>query len=87
MPRAFWHWLSCSQAFASPFPLHTNHTHNPPPPPPPPPPARAPPQVIGVIDGSGRVVLKDAEAPEGSPTPVDLDLEKVLGDMPKKTFK
>jgi phosphoribosylformylglycinamidine synthase len=44
-------------------------------------------QVIGVIDGSGRVVLKDAEAPEGSPTPVDLDLEKVLGDMPKKTFK
>ncbi|PSC73466.1 putative phosphoribosylformylglycinamidine chloroplastic mitochondrial [Micractinium conductrix] len=44
-------------------------------------------QVIGTIDGSGRVVLKDAEAPEGTPTPVDLDLEKVLGDMPNKTFK
>lgn len=44
-------------------------------------------QVIGAIDGSGRVVLKDREAPEGSPIPVDLDLEKVLGDMPNKTFK
>lgn len=33
------------------------------------------------------MVLKDREAPEGSPTPVDLDLEKVLGDMPNKTFK
>lgn len=44
-------------------------------------------QVIGTIDGSGRVVLKDRDAPAGTPTPVDLDLEKVLGDMPNKTFK
>jgi phosphoribosylformylglycinamidine synthase len=43
--------------------------------------------VIGAIDGSGRVVLVDREAPEGAPTPVDLDLEKVLGDMPNKTFR
>ncbi|KAI7838801.1 hypothetical protein COHA_007416 [Chlorella ohadii] len=43
--------------------------------------------VIGAIDGSGRVVLRDREAPEGSPVPVDLDLEKVLGDMPNKTFR
>ncbi|EFN50579.1 hypothetical protein CHLNCDRAFT_135463 [Chlorella variabilis] len=51
------------------------------------PPAPPPRQVIGTIDGSGRVVLVDRCAPEGSPTPVDLDLEKVLGDMPNKTFR
>lgn len=44
-------------------------------------------QVIGTIDGCGRVVLEDKEAPPGAPTPVDLDLEKVLGDMPNKTFR
>ena len=44
-------------------------------------------QVIGAIDGCGCVVLQDSTAPPGSPTPVDLDLEKVLGDMPNKTFK
>jgi len=44
-------------------------------------------QVIGAIDGCGRVVLEDKEAPAGTPTPVDLDLEKVLGDMPDKTFR
>lgn len=44
-------------------------------------------QVIGAIDGSGRVVLEDREAAPGTPNPaVDLDLEKVLGDMPNKTF-
>lgn len=43
--------------------------------------------MIGTIDGCGRVILKDPEAPEGTPTPVDLDLERVLGDMPHKTFK
>ncbi len=44
-------------------------------------------QIIGAIDGCGRVVLEDSTAPPGTPTPVDLDLEKVLGDMPNKTFK
>lgn len=44
-------------------------------------------QVIGSISGSGRVVLRDSAAAEGAPNPaVDLDLEAVLGDMPKKTF-
>jgi len=39
---------------------------------------------IGKITGDGRIVLHD-EA-DGS-TPVDLDLEKILGDMPQKTFR
>ncbi len=39
---------------------------------------------IGTITGDGRIVLHD-EA-DGS-TPVDLDLEKVLGDMPQKKFR
>lgn len=47
---------------------------------------RCPFSVLGSIDGSGRVKLVDPTAPEGSPVPEDLDLEKVLGDMPKKTY-
>jgi len=39
---------------------------------------------IGKITGDGRIVLHD-EA-DGS-APVDLDLEKILGDMPQKTFR
>ena len=42
-------------------------------------------QVIGSIDGSGRIRLVDGRAPDESPA-VDLDLEKVLGSMPNKTF-
>ncbi|PNH02126.1 putative phosphoribosylformylglycinamidine synthase, chloroplastic/mitochondrial [Tetrabaena socialis] len=42
--------------------------------------------VIGTIDGSGRVTLVDKNAPPGTPPAVDLDLEKVLGSMPDKTF-
>ncbi|KAI9078345.1 hypothetical protein K1719_039721 [Acacia pycnantha] len=50
--------------------------------------------VIGAINGSGRVVLVDTLATQkclsnGLPPPppaVDLELEKVLGDMPKKSF-
>ena len=42
--------------------------------------------VLGAIDGSGRVKLIDPNAPPGSPVPEDLDLEKVLGDMPRKTY-
>uniref|UniRef100_A0A803N959 Phosphoribosylformylglycinamidine synthase n=1 Tax=Chenopodium quinoa TaxID=63459 RepID=A0A803N959_CHEQI len=51
--------------------------------------------VIGTINGEGRVVLFDSAAIEkcrldGVPPPlpaVDLELEKVLGDMPQKTFE
>jgi hypothetical protein len=43
-------------------------------------------QVIGTIDGSGKIVLKDRNQAPGDPVPVDLDLEKVLGDMPRKTY-
>ncbi|XP_021751982.1 probable phosphoribosylformylglycinamidine synthase, chloroplastic/mitochondrial [Chenopodium quinoa] len=51
--------------------------------------------VIGTINGEGRVVLLDSAAVEKSrrdgvppPSPaVDLELEKVLGDMPQKTFE
>uniref|UniRef100_A0A5B6YJT0 phosphoribosylformylglycinamidine synthase n=1 Tax=Davidia involucrata TaxID=16924 RepID=A0A5B6YJT0_DAVIN len=51
--------------------------------------------VIGTISGDGRVVLVDSIAIEkcrksGLPPPlsaVDLELEKVLGDMPQKTFE
>jgi len=39
---------------------------------------------IGRITGDGRIVLHDET--DGS-TPVDLDLEKVLGDMPQKKFR
>ncbi|CAD7696531.1 unnamed protein product [Ostreobium quekettii] len=43
-------------------------------------------QVIGSISGTGRIVLKDREAPPDATPPVDLDLDKVLGKMPRKTF-
>ncbi|MCO5568338.1 hypothetical protein L7F22_022037 [Adiantum nelumboides] len=51
--------------------------------------------VIGSISGSGRITLVDTRAiaeaeANGLPAPdpaVDLDLDKVLGDMPRKTFK
>lgn len=39
---------------------------------------------VGRVTGDGRIVLFDRN--DGS-TPVDLDLEKVLGDMPRKTFE
>lgn len=41
------------------------------------------PAFLGQIDGSGRIVLWDAEA---GAAVVDLDLEAVLGDLPQKTF-
>jgi phosphoribosylformylglycinamidine synthase len=40
--------------------------------------------VIGEISGDGYIVLYDEN--DGS-TPVNLDLEKILGDMPQKTFR
>ncbi|KAI4338084.1 hypothetical protein L6164_016436 [Bauhinia variegata] len=51
--------------------------------------------VIGTISGDGRVVLVDSLATQkclsnGLPPPplaVDLELDKVLGDMPKKSFE
>lgn len=42
--------------------------------------------MIGTIDGSGRVTLVDKQAEPGTPTPVDLNLDQVLGKMPNKTF-
>jgi len=38
---------------------------------------------IGEVTGDGRIVLHDEET---GTTPVDLDLGKVLGEMPRKTF-
>ncbi|KAK8971219.1 hypothetical protein KSP40_PGU012764 [Platanthera guangdongensis] len=51
--------------------------------------------VIGTISGSGRILLIDSSAVEhcksrGLPPPIpveDLELEKVLGDMPQKCFQ
>ncbi|KAF0180820.1 MAG: phosphoribosylformylglycinamidine synthase [Nitrospirae bacterium] len=44
--------------------------------------------VIGDISGDGFAVLYDPLAPEGiQRIPVSLNLEKVLGDMPQKTFR
>ena len=43
-------------------------------------------QVIGAIDGSGKIVLRDKNQAAEDPLPVDLELEKVLGDMPRKTY-
>ena len=39
---------------------------------------------VGKVTGDGRVVLFDSH--DGS-SPVDLELDKVLGDMPRKTFE
>ena len=39
---------------------------------------------VGEVTGDGRVVVFDST---DNTTPVDLDLEKVLGDMPQKPFK
>ncbi|KAM9609502.1 phosphoribosylformylglycinamidine synthase isoform 3-T3 [Morphnus guianensis] len=55
---------------------------------------RCPLCVVGTITGDGRIVLvDDLEAPvpeggshEGLPTPVNLELEWVLGKMPRKEF-
>ena len=41
--------------------------------------------VIGTINGSGRVVLRDSRDPDGPP-PEDLELEMVLGDLPNKKY-
>jgi phosphoribosylformylglycinamidine synthase len=39
---------------------------------------------VGRITGDGRIVVHDADA---DTTPVNLDLDDVLGDMPQKTFE
>ena len=44
-------------------------------------------QVLGAIDGSGKITVVDTEAPPDSRLAVDLDLELVLGSMPNKTFR
>ena len=40
-------------------------------------------EVLGKIDGSGKVVVED---PKTNKTPVNLSLERILGKMPQKTF-
>lgn len=47
---------------------------------------RCPVCIVGEVTGDGRVVLKEDNTP-GKRDPVDLDLESVLGDMPRKVFK
>jgi len=47
---------------------------------------RCPMAVIGAVGTSGRIVLVDPLAPPGSPTPEDLELAKVLGALPQKTY-
>ncbi len=45
---------------------------------------KVPCSIIGVITGDGTIVLYDAE---DDSTPVNLELSKVLGEMPQKTFR
>ena len=45
---------------------------------------KVPVSFVGDVTGDGRVVVHDIQ---DNTTPVDLDLESVLGDMPQKTFK
>ncbi|KAK3280418.1 hypothetical protein CYMTET_11738 [Cymbomonas tetramitiformis] len=47
---------------------------------------RCPMAVLGSIDGSGRVTIFDSQAPPDTPPAEDLELEKVLGDLPNKTY-
>lgn len=39
------------------------------------------------MSGSGKITLEDPQAPPDAQPAVDLDLEKVLGKMPRKTFE
>eukprot|EP01025_Chloroclados_australasicus_P008169 TRINITY_DN1283_c0_g1_i2.p1 TRINITY_DN1283_c0_g1~~TRINITY_DN1283_c0_g1_i2.p1 ORF type:complete len:1144 (-),score=144.19 TRINITY_DN1283_c0_g1_i2:439-3681(-) len=44
-------------------------------------------QVIGYVTGSGKVIVRDPEAKDDEPDPaVELELDRVLGKMPQKTF-
>jgi phosphoribosylformylglycinamidine synthase len=47
---------------------------------------RVPVAYVGVVTGDGDVRLEDSAATPGSPLPVNLPLEKVLGKMPPKVF-
>jgi phosphoribosylformylglycinamidine synthase len=40
-------------------------------------------EVLGEVTGDGKIVLEDSE---NDTKPVDLELSKILGDMPQKTF-
>ncbi|HLC85585.1 MAG TPA: phosphoribosylformylglycinamidine synthase [Candidatus Nanoarchaeia archaeon] len=41
-------------------------------------------EVLGVIDGSGKVVVEDSQ---NGTTPVELNLDQILTNMPQKTFE
>jgi len=45
---------------------------------------KVPVSFVGEVTGDGRIVVHDNQ---DDTTPVDLDLESVLGDMPQKTFR
>ncbi|MBA4349034.1 MAG: phosphoribosylformylglycinamidine synthase [Thermodesulfovibrio sp.] len=47
---------------------------------------KVPAAIIGEITGEGYIVLYDEQADSDIKIPVNLDLEKILGDMPQKTF-
>lgn len=47
---------------------------------------RCPMSIIGSVSDTGRIRLVDREAPPGSPCPEDLELHKVLGDLPQKQY-
>ncbi|CAN8032607.1 unnamed protein product [Ixodes persulcatus] len=47
---------------------------------------RCPVAFVGEVTGDGRIVLKEA-GKSGKRDPVDLDLDSVLGDMPRKVFE
>lgn len=48
---------------------------------------RCPISIIGTVSNSGRIVLVDSAAPAGSIVAEDLELDKVLGDLPQKKYE
>jgi phosphoribosylformylglycinamidine synthase len=47
---------------------------------------RCPISIIGAVSDTGRILLVDSAAPEGSIVAEDLELDKVLGDLPQKKY-
>jgi phosphoribosylformylglycinamidine synthase len=47
---------------------------------------RCPISIIGAVSNTGRILLVDSAAPPGSLVAEDLELDKVLGDLPQKKY-